>query len=85
MVYICRWSVKCDCFVGFQTVPQVFFNDKYIGGINQLEELSKQEKLNQMVKECIESESSPLQLRTPEASEFIQVHINCILSLVLSY
>ncbi len=60
--------------IGIQTVPQVFLNDKCIGGFKQLEELDKQGKLDAMIKECLASVDSPLLLRTPLVTEFIEVY-----------
>ncbi len=57
-------------------MPQVFFNEKHVGGFKQLEELEKQGKLDTMIKECLDSDSSPLQLRTPQVSEFMQVLVS---------
>ncbi len=67
--------MQCNSLsIGIQTVPQVFLNDKCIGGFKQLEELDKQGQLDAMIKECLASVDSPLLLRTPLVTELIEVY-----------
>ena len=54
-------------------MPQIFFNQRYIGGADKLKQLNKEGELEGMIKECLESEESPLELRTPKGSEFAEV------------
>lgn len=69
-----EWKPQLFLLTGGQlTVPQVFFNEQYIGGANKLEQLDKEGKLEGMIKACLESGDSPLELTTPKGSEFVEV------------
>lgn len=73
--FLMCWIMQCNSLsIGIQTVPQVFLNDKCIGGFKQLEELDKQGQLDAMIKECLASVDSPLLLRTPLVTELIEVY-----------
>lgn len=48
-----RWN-ECERRSGRQTVPQIFFGDKHIGGCDDLEALNRSGELEKLIKEVIE-------------------------------
>lgn len=62
---------------GHAGVPQVFFNSRHVGGIDEIEELERQGVLGDRLKECLEGEGEgeefPPPLRTPSNEEYLQV------------
>lgn len=61
---------------GHAGVPQVFFNSRHVGGVEEIEEIEKQGVLGDRVKECLEGgseEEFPPPLRTPSPEEYLQV------------
>lgn len=55
--------------------PLVFFNERLIGGSEDLQQLEAEGKLDQMVKECLESPDPdfPPPCRKPDGIEFVKV------------
>ena len=53
----------------------VFFNERLIGGSDDLQKLEAEGKLDQMIKECLESPDPdfPPPSRKPEGIEFVKV------------
>lgn len=62
---------------GRSGVPQVFFNSRHVGGIDEIEEMEREGVLGDRVKECLEGgsegEEFPPPLRTPSHEEYLQV------------
>lgn len=62
---------------GHAGVPQVFFNSRHVGGIDEIEELERQGVLGDRLKECLEGEGEgeefPPPLRTPSNEEYLQI------------
>ena len=58
--------------------PLVFFNERLIGGSDDLQKLEAEGKLDQMVKECMESPDPdfPPPCRKPDGIEFVKVGIS---------
>lgn len=48
-----RWG-ECEMRSGRQTVPQIFFGDRHIGGCDDLEALNRSGELEKLIKEVIE-------------------------------
>ena len=53
----------------------VFFNERLIGGSDDLQKLEAKGKLDQMIKECLESPDPdfPPPCRKPDGIEFVKV------------
>ena len=64
--------------LGRYTVPEIFFNDQLIGGLEELEELNQSEQLDQVIQDCInDPRENPLpSYRRPESKEFLKVWAN---------
>ena len=60
---------------GRAKVPQIFFNEKLIGGSDALQKLEDEGKLDQLIKEALEDcdPTFPPPLRKPSGQEFLQV------------
>ena len=59
-------------------MPEIFFNDRLIGGFEDLEKLEQEGKLDSLIKECIEGPSVdfPPAYRKPKSEEFLKVNEN---------
>ena len=60
---------------GRTKVPQIFFNEKLIGGSDSVQKLEDEGKLDQLIKETLEERDPafPPPLRKPSGQEFLQV------------
>lgn len=60
---------------GRSSVPQVFFNDKLIGGYDALQKLEDKGELDQLIKKALEESDPafPPPLRKPSGEEFLKV------------
>jgi glutaredoxin len=63
--------------VGRSSVPEVFFNRTLIGGLDELENLDQQGKLDGLITDCLSSPTVdfPPPFRRPEGKEFLKVHV----------
>ena len=61
---------------GGRTVPKIFFNEEFVGGVTELEALEQKGKLDLMLKTALEAPtpSFPPPLRKPKSEEFLQVY-----------
>ena len=66
-------------------MPEIFFNDRLIGGFEELEKLEQEGKLDSLIKECIEGPNVdfPPAYRKPKSEEFLKVIENKYNSLKL--
>ena len=61
---------------GRSSVPEIFFNDKLIGGWDTLQALEDSGQLDGLIKECLEGPDMPHfppEFRKPASKEFLQV------------
>ena len=61
---------------GKTIVPEIFFNDRLIGGLEDLQRLKDKGQLEEMIKECLSSPTLsdfPPTLRRPASEEFLKV------------
>ena len=60
---------------GRSSVPEIFFNDRLIGGFEELEQLDKEGKLDAQIQECLQGPSVdfPPPYRKPKSEEFLKV------------
>ena len=65
-------------------MPQVFFNSRHVGGIDEVEGMERKGELGDKVKECLEGgsdgEEFPPPLRTPRPEEYLQVRAHILTS-----
>ena len=66
---------------GCTKVPQIFFNEKLIGGSDALQKLEDEGKLDQLIRKSLEERDPafPPPLRKPSGEEFLQVRPKVIL------
>ncbi len=62
---------------GRSSVPEIFFNDRLIGGLEELEQLDKEGKLDAQIRECLQGPDVdfPPPYRKPKSEEFLKVVI----------
>jgi len=67
---------------GRTKVPQIFFNEKLIGGSDALQKLEDEGKLDQLIRKALEERDPafPPPLRKPSGEEFLQVRPRDILA-----
>ena len=60
---------------GRSSVPEIFFNDRLIGGFEELEQLDKEGKLDAQIQECLQGPNVdfPPPYRKPKSEEFLKV------------
>ena len=60
---------------GRSSVPEIFFNDRLIGGLEELEQLDKEGKLDAQIQECLQGPhvDFPPSYRKPKSEEFLKV------------
>ena len=60
---------------GRSSVPEIFFNDRLIGGLEELEQLDKEGKLDAQIQECLQGPDVdfPPPYRKPKSEEFLKV------------
>ena len=56
-------------------MPEIFFNDRLIGGYDDLEKLEEEGKLDSLIRECLEGPTVdfPPAYRKPKSEEFLKV------------
>ena len=56
-------------------MPEIFFNDRLIGGLEELEQLDKEGKLDAQIQECLQGPDVdfPPPYRKPKSEEFLKV------------
>lgn len=60
---------------GRSSVPEIFFNNRLIGGLDELEQLDKEGKLDAQIQECLQGPDVdfPPPYRKPKSEEFLKV------------
>ena len=63
---------------GRTSFPEIFFNDRLIGGSDDLQRLEESGQLDQMLRECLDAPMPdfPPPLREPRSEEFLNVREN---------
>ena len=63
--------------IGRSSFPKIFFNDRLIGGFDDLEELDRTGELDKQIQECLKGPNVefPPAYRKPNSEEFLRVSI----------
>ena len=64
-----------NLLTGRSSVPEIFFNDRHIGGLEELEKWDRQGKLDSQIRVCIDGPNVdfPPPYRRPNSKEFLKV------------
>lgn len=67
-------------------MPEIFFNDRLIGGFDELEKLEQEGKLESQIRECLDGPSVdfPPPYRKPKSEEFLKVSLNLIIIIIIT-
>ena len=62
---------------GRSSIPEIFFNQTLIGGVDELEKLDQQGKLDGLITDCLSGPivDFPPPFRRPQGKEFLKVCI----------
>lgn len=61
-------------------MPEIFFNQTLIGGLDELEKLDQLGKLDSLIADCLSGppHDFPPPFRRPEGKEFLKVHVHVV-------